>query len=204
MIRLFITATDTGAGKTVFAGLLCRYFLDLDQTVRYIKPVQTGHPPDDDAAEVRKRSGLPLERTQTLFTGKEPVAPCFLFDPFPYDQVVQRINAVSDCDVLVVEGAGGLLVPLDSRRQMFELIRDCRLHPLVVVPNRLGCLNHAQLNDRFLNSEGLPLHGFVVNNHFAVDSHFQEQNFKMLQKLLPGKIHAVFDRELELLGNGWE
>src|SRR5512142_3296730 len=106
MMRFFVCGTGTGIGKTVFSGLLARDFIATGKRVRYIKPVQTGHPPDDDAAVVRELSGLPPERAELLYTAPEPLAPSMAFERCPFDEAAGRINetaASGDCDVLIVE-----------------------------------------------------------------------------------------------------
>ena len=198
-LRLFVSGTDTGIGKTVFSGLLARHFLDAGHSVRYLKPVQTGHPPDDDAAAVRRLSGLPVDGAELLLTAAEPVAPCFVFDPFPFEALVERIRRVEPADVLIVESAGGLLVPLDATRRNVDLAVALDLEVLLVVPSRLGCLNQALLNEEFLTSRRMAVHGYALNEHFVENERARHNHRTMLRKLLPGRFRYRFDRELTLL-----
>jgi len=192
MIRLLVSGTNTEVGKTWFSGFLARHFREQDMAVRYVKPVQTGCPPDDDAALVREISGLSEAEAFIVNTAAEPVAPCFLYDPFPFEETVAVINEITDCDVLIVESAGGLLVPLDKERKSYHFARACDLDVALVVPNRLGCLNDTQLNLRFIASEGLPLHGVAINDFFASDGINRERNKAMLNTLYPDCIRYVF------------
>jgi len=185
MIRLLVSGTNTEVGKTWFCGFLARHFREQGKVVRYVKPVQTGCPPDDDAAVVREISGLSESEAFIVNTAVEPVAPCFLYDPFPFEETVAVINEITDCDVLIVESAGGLLVPLDSERQNYHFAKACDLDIALVVPNRLGCLNDAQLNMRFIALEGLPLHGLAMNDFFASDEINRVRNKDMLEVLYP-------------------
>lgn len=198
-LRLFVTGVGTGVGKTVLSGLLARMFLGQGKTVRYIKPVQTGHPPDDDAAEVRRLSGLPADKATLLYTAAEPVAPCFAFDPFPFDDVVASIDAARDTDVLLVEGAGGLLVPLDTKRTFADLVRATGLEIVLAVPNRLGCINDAALNLYFIGKEGLPLHGLAMNEHFENDVKNRERNTRAIAALRPDAALYAYDAEIRRL-----
>jgi len=193
MERYFISGINTEVGKTMFSAWFAKKLADEGKRVTYIKPVQTGYPEDDDAALVRTYAGLNEKSARVLFTASEPVAPCFLWDEFPFNEVVAEINATADCDVLLVEGAGGLLVPLDMNRQMFEIARACDLDTILVVPNRLGCINDAQLSARFLASEDIPLAGLAVNDHFASDPANRERNKQMIAHLLPDSIRYVID-----------
>lgn len=193
MEKLYISGTGTEIGKTRFSTWLARELKNQGKRVTYIKPVQTGYPADDDAAFVRRYAGLDQEDARVLFTGEEPVAPCFLWETFPLEEVVETINRVRGCDVLLVEGAGGLLVPLDKRRKSYEIAEYCGLETVIVVPNRLGCLSDAQLNGHFLASNGIPFRGFALNNHFASDETNRERNRSMLAHLMPGSIRWVFE-----------
>jgi len=199
MMRFFVSGTGTGVGKTIFSGLFARDFLRSGKRVRYIKPVQTGHPPDDDAAVVRELSGLSPERAELLYTAPEPVAPSWVFDPFPFDAAVARINAagaVNETDVLIVESAGGLLVPLGGGKTNADFISACQLTVILVVPNRLGALNEAMLNLYYLSRERLRFHGFAVNDRLAPDAVFAERNKRELARLAPGKTRYVFDEAI--------
>lgn len=194
-MRLFVTGTDTGVGKTFFCALLARRLKARGLDPAYLKPVQTGSPPDDDAAFVRELAGLAPDRARALFTAPEPVAPCFAFDPFPFHEALAAIRAEPAPD-LIVEGAGGLLVPLDFSRSTWELAREAGLSVLVVVPNRLGCLNHALLTLHFIQTQGLVFAGFAVNNHFAESGLAASRNLEALGRLVPGGVRWVFDGEL--------
>jgi dethiobiotin synthetase len=199
MMRFFISGTGTGVGKTIFSGLFARDFLRSGKSVRYVKPVQTGHPPDDDAAVVRELSGLPPERAELLYTAPEPVAPSWVFDPFPFDAAVTAINAVSETDVLIVESAGGLLVPLGGGKTNADFVAACGLSVILVAPNRLGALNEAMLNLYYLAHERLRFHGFAVNDHLAPDADFAARTKRELARLAPGKTRYVFDQAIRRL-----
>jgi dethiobiotin synthetase len=194
-MRLFVTGTDTGVGKTFFCALLARHWREQGLDPAYIKPVQTGSPPDDDAAFVRDFAGLAPHRARALFTAPEPVSPCFVFDPFPYAEALSAI-AAEPAPHLIVEGAGGLTVPLDFTRSTWELARDAGLAVAVVVPNRLGCLNHALLTHHFLASHKIPFAGFAVNRHFASDEKNAARNLDALRRLVPGGVRWVFGEGL--------
>ena len=200
----FVTGTGTEIGKTHMSALFVRDALRAGKRVAYVKPVQTGHPPDDDAAVVREfvarecgpgfaPGGADADRltTMTLYVADEPVAPCFVLDrlrakadhfpagvtpqaptpeAFPIRGVADAVRAVLDAgehDLLLVESAGGLLVPLDETRTNADLARTLGLPLLAVVPNRLGCIHDAAQLAYYVEREGLPFAGFLVNDHFA-------------------------------------
>lgn len=199
MRKIYITGTDTGIGKTYFSGLLCRHLAEKG-SVCYIKPVQTGYPPDDDAAEVARISGA--ADCRILHTAKMPAAPYLAFDEFPYQETVDEINSVSGYDFLVTEGAGGLMVPLDDEKYNYDIAKDCGLETLVVVPNRLGCINHSLLNRHFLETTGLKFSGFAVNNFF-MESKNDRFNISMLNDLTAHSVRFVFSKDFEFIDVNW-
>jgi len=202
MRKIFITGTDTGIGKTHFSGLLCKHIMDSGQTVCYVKPVQTGYPADDDAKTVREISGLSENDCKVLHTAEPAVAPYIAFDEFPFAQTVASINEINGYDWLIVEGAGGIMVPLDSEYMNYDIVKECSLECIIVVPNRLGCINHSLLNKRFFESEGLRFAGFAMNNYFQ-DSKFDRFNIAMLNDLTAHSVRFVFSHEIEFIDVNW-
>lgn len=200
MRKIYITGTDTGIGKTYFSGLLCRYLHQRGDSVCYVKPVQTGYPDDDDAETVAQMSGITDFRT--LQTAKAPAAPYLAFEEFPYEQTVAEINSISGFDWLIAEGAGGIMVPLDEERMNYDIIKDCGMDVLTVVPNRLGCINHSLLTKYFIETSGMKFAGFAVNNHFA-GTKYDKFNISMLNDLTEKSVRSVFSSELEYIDVSW-
>ncbi|PLX69431.1 MAG: dethiobiotin synthase [Denitrovibrio sp.] len=202
MRKIYITGTDTDIGKTYFSGLLCKHLKEQGGKVCYIKPVQTGFPADDDSKTVREMSVLSEDDCKVLHTAEAPVAPYIVFDEFPFDETVETINSITGYDWLIVEGAGGIMVPLDSDYMNYDLVKACDLECLVVVPNRLGCINHSLLNKSFLESNNLKFAGFAMNNHFLA-SKFDRFNISMLNELTAHSAKFVFSKELEYINVNW-
>jgi len=198
MRRLYITGTDTGVGKTFFCGLLASHLLDTGKKVCYIKPVQTGYPEDDDAQTVRSMSGLSQADCRVLHTAKPPAAPYIAFDEFPFEETADTINSVQGYDYLIVEGAGGIMVPLDSDYMNYDLLRACDLETLVVVPNRLGCINHSMLTKHFLTTSDMKFAGFAVNNYFMSEK-YDRFNISMLNDLTAHSVRCVFSDGIEYI-----
>ena len=155
MPGIFITATDTGAGKTVAAVALLRGLVAAGVPAVGMKPVSAGEGPsglNDDVVALAAAGNVdaPLdERNPYRFA--EPIAPHLVARASGktielavvercYRRLCERAQAV------VVEGAGGALVPLDDRHDMLDIAATLRLPVLLVVGVRLGCLNHARLS----------------------------------------------------------
>lgn len=193
MKRYFITGTGTGIGKTHFAAFFAQQLKDQGFSVRYVKPVATGYPADDDAAFLAARTGLGPEDALTLYTAGEPASPCFVFDPFPFEACVARIEALpADRDVLLVESAGGLAVPLGTRRYNYHFALALGLDVILVVPNRLGCLSDAVVYGHFALRHKLSLEAIAVNDHFAESPRHAERNLAVLGEQFPGRVFYRF------------
>lgn len=151
-----VTGTDTNIGKTVFcAGLTAM----LDGY--YWKPVQAGtdHAGNTDSDHVRRLSGLPHERIlPEAYRLSAPLAP---------DQSAQLENVVIDSDgislppqrPLIVEGAGGALVPLNAQTLYADLFARWGLPVIIVASTRLGTINHSLLTIEALRARGIVIHG---------------------------------------------
>lgn len=167
---VLITGTDTGIGKTTVAGLWLRDLRERQSVdAAYLKPLETGVPADApaDAAAVCQIAGADVP-ARTLFTYDEPLAPAVAAarSGRPVDlarlesAVAEQRNA---SDLVLVEGAGGLLVPVAPAVTFADLAAAWGMRVVLVVGNRLGCLNHAFLTAEVAERRGLELAGWVLN-----------------------------------------
>jgi dethiobiotin synthase len=149
---LFVTGTDTGVGKTVLsAALMLRY-----PEACYWKPVQTG--PDDDSAEVRRLSG-----GQVLDEGirlPDPVSPHLAARLA--GMTIEIPSRARDGAVYIVEGAGGVLVPLNASQTMVDLMARFGLPVIVAARTSLGTINHTLLTIEVLRARGLRVAGIAM------------------------------------------
>ena len=176
MSGLLITGTDTGVGKTLVACGLAACLRAAGRTVGVLKPVETGCAMRDgrlypeDAARVAGFAGsrAPLDEL-CPYRFAPPVAPSVAADqagvtirPERIVSLFQRISRRHD--TVLVEGAGGLLVPLVGRYTFADLARDLGVGLLVVVGSKLGALNHALLTLHHAQAQSLPLRGYIMNH----------------------------------------
>lgn len=167
-MNLFVTATDTGAGKTYFTSLLIRALRRAGLDTVGFKPVCCGG--REDAEEIERACGSELSLNQiNPVWMRAPAAPyaATLIENRPVDLDLIRDTYASlrkSHDSLVVEGIGGWLVPITRDYFVSDLARDLGLPVAVVVGNRLGALNHTLLTVRSIQSLGIPIHGLVLNN----------------------------------------
>ena len=185
MPKLFITGTDTGVGKTRIATALCQAFAAAGHRVAAMKPVASGCL--KTAAGLRNDDALALQAAMTVRAAYAEVNP-YAFEPAiaPHiaaaeagqvidfailDRCFERLRLQSE--VMVVEGAGGWLAPLDASRSFADLAAHWRLDVVLVVGLRLGCLNHALLTAESIERRGLRLAGWVGN---SVDAEFARRD----------------------------
>jgi dethiobiotin synthetase len=190
-MKIFVSGSNTNVGKTHFCALLSKYYKSMNKSVIYTKIIQTGYPKDDDAKAVFEASKV---ETQTLLFGEPPVAPYFLYEKFPMDFVIDKINK-SKADVNIIEGSGGLLVPLDKSLTFADLVNLLNLETIIVVPNKLGCINDTLLNLHYCKTRGLNLRGFALNNFFFDGNN----NLSALQDLTNRAFIYKFKTVLEVL-----
>jgi dethiobiotin synthase len=166
MLRgLFVTGTDTNVGKTVVcAALFHRY--RAHAKLRYWKPIQTGIEQDDDTAEFQRLTGCP--DSGVLREGvrlPRPVSPHLAARlagvTIDLAQVAEPVEAEGPC-TWIVEGAGGLLVPINGSQTMADLIATLGLGVLVVARSTLGTINHTLLTLEALRARALRVAGVVM------------------------------------------
>lgn len=174
MIRIFVTGTDTNVGKTVVSAAVVAA-----TNAYYWKPVQTGAEvaAHVDCAVVRKLAGLDESRViPSTYSFAAPLAP---------DQAAVREGCSIDLAAfvapavrpLVVEGAGGVLVPLNDSTLMIDLMAKLDLPVLLVARSTLGTINHTLLSIDALRARGRVILGVVLNgpvhaeNRAAIERH---------------------------------
>jgi len=160
MTGVFVTGTDTGVGKTVAAACLARAW-----RAGYWKPVQTGLATgDDDTVTVSALAGLPAERVVApVYALQAPLSPHAAAELEGIRIAMDAIVLPRTAHPLVVEGAGGLYVPLNDRDFMIDLMAKLALPILLVARSTLGTINHTLLSLAALRSRGLPIGGVVLD-----------------------------------------
>ena len=191
---MFITGTDTGVGKTIVAGAIADWFRRQGSRVAVLKPVATGC--------VRRREGLVSEDAEFLAhcadarhpldlicpqRYAEPLAPAVAAEragqPVDWASVQRSIDLMAqDSDVLIVEGVGGVMVPLDEQHTVLDLVQWLKLPAVVVAKPGLGTINHTVLTVNALRSVIKPV-GIVVNRYPAEQPGVAEEtNLRALEK----------------------
>jgi dethiobiotin synthetase len=162
----FVTGTDTGVGKTmVCAALMHRY--RAEAPLRYWKPIQTGIEQDDDTAEVMRlgdcRPGEIFGRGVRLQRPLSPHLAARLSGvTIDLQPLVESVEACDGPAAWIVEGAGGVLVPINASDTMIDFIRLLGLKAIVVARTALGTINHTLLTLEALRGRSLEVAGVVM------------------------------------------
>lgn len=155
--RIVITGTDTGIGKTVFsaglAGLLDGF---------YWKPVQSGLDEETDSEIVARLSGLPSERVlPEAYRLKSPLSPHRSAEIDGISIKAADLSFPVLPTPLVIEGAGGLMVPLNRRTRLIDIFAQWRLPVILCARTTLGTINHTLLSIEALRARSIPLAGIA-------------------------------------------
>ena len=195
MSGLLITGTDTGVGKTLVACGLAACLTAAGRTVGVMKPVETGCETQngelfpEDAVLLARFAGSsePLEEL-CPYRFAPPVAPSVAADQAGVtirpERIVSLFQRISHRhDTVLVEGAGGLLVPLVDRYTFADLARDLDIPLLVVVGSKLGALNHTLLTLGHALAQSLPLQGYIMNHPMSSADPATRTNSETLARL---------------------
>jgi len=201
---VFITGTDTGVGKTRISVMLLKTLAAMGHSCIGMKPVSCGceYTPDG----WRHADALDLINASTVEVLYDEVNPYALIEPIAPHLAAAHMNVEIDierlkgqaralrakADFIVVEGAGGIVVPLRGSDSQADLMAALELPILLVVGIRLGCLNHALLSADYLRRHGLPILGWVANRCDR-DADFAEENIETLERMLDMPLLGVME-----------
>jgi dethiobiotin synthetase len=176
---LLVTGTDTGIGKTIIAGAIADWFRRQGKRIAVCKPAGSGC--------VHRREGLVSEDAEFLahcanthhpldvvcpVRYAEPLAPAIAAErvgaPLDWSVIDRAIQTMSrDSDVMIVEGVGGLMVPMDEKHTFLDVARWLQLPAVVVGRPALGTINHTLLTVNVLRDAGVKVAGVVINRYPA-------------------------------------
>jgi dethiobiotin synthetase len=163
MKRYFVTGIGTGVGKTLVSAVLTEA-LQAD----YWKPVQTGPLEDSDRIMVSSLVSNPRSLFfKEAYYFQEPASPhqAAFYEQAEIDEKKITLPG-SKNEHLVIEGAGGLLVPLNQRCFVVDLARQLDAEVILVCRNYLGCINHSLLSLDYLARNNFKVKGLVLNGNF--------------------------------------
>ena len=201
----FITGTDTGVGKTLIGCALLHGFAAQGKRVAGFKPVAAGCGEDghnDDADALRAASTIKLSCAQVNpYCLRAAIAPHLAARNEGVRIELPRIltayrELAGQTDEVIVEGAGGFLVPLNDKQTSADLAKELNLPVIIVVGMRLGCLNHALLTVRAIADYRLKCAGWVAN---VVDANMPalQENIEALRERIAAPLLGVVSYMVE-------
>ena len=189
---IFIAGTDTNVGKTVVTAALGLALQQTGAKVGIMKPVETGTTPDNTDSDVRRLRNVfaPYKNVdvRNVSSFPEPVAP--LEAARSAQQVIDVDVILNACrertvdrDYMLVEGIGGILVPLTETHDVRDLIGLLGLPCLIVGRTGLGSINHTRLTLMGLQEAGIPILGIVLNHTDITPKEQQASTVKLIREL---------------------
>jgi dethiobiotin synthase len=161
MNGIFITGTDTGIGKTITSALIISALQKYEIPSMYFKPVQTGL--DDDTETLKS-----LTETKTLqpvYKFRDPISPnraaALASEVIDLKKIKSTLGLIQK-EFLVIEGAGGLMVPLNQRENTRDLVSLLDLPLIIVASTRLGTINHTLLTIECARARNVRISGVIL------------------------------------------
>lgn len=199
----FIIGTDTNVGKTYVANALVRHFVDSGFETIGMKPIASG-------CELNQQGELMNEDVVALSAASNVHASLDLINPYRFVPAIaphiaaaqtgveMQLEVISDAyqqlkalaEVVIVEGAGGFLVPINQHQTLADLAVKLDLPIILVVGMRLGCINHALLTVEAIQARGLKLVGWVANE-IEPNMPMFEENLTSLQERISAPCLSV-------------
>lgn len=156
MERYFVTAIGTDSGKTLTSAILVQAL-----SADYWKPVQAGFPKDSDTVRTLVNENLVIHPESFIF--KTPASPHAAAKIDNLNISLDEIVIPQHKNILVIEGAGGLMVPLNDQDLILDLILKLNIPVILVINLYLGCINHSLLSLEAIQKREIPLKGIIFN-----------------------------------------
>lgn len=173
MRKLFVSGIGTGVGKTISSAILVEK-LKAD----YWKPIQSGDLDSSDTMKVRSLVSSPqVKFYEEKYRLSKPLSPHRAAELDGISISLQELAApVTDLD-LIIEGAGGLMVPINRKDLMIDLVEHFGAEVILVSQNYLGSINHTLLSAEILKSRGIPLKALIFcgPENMASESYIEER-----------------------------
>lgn len=211
---IFITGTDTGVGKTVIAGCLAAALYRAGKKVAVYKPVQCGgllkgKIKSPDLALVKELSGIPDSALVNDFSFQMAASPHLAAEREKLKVDIGLIKKhnkllLNEYDFVLIEGAGGLIVPLTRNYTVLSLIQELSVPVIIVSRAGLGTINHTSLTINALRSFEIPVLGIIFN--YFKGGLIEEDNKKIIPALNNVSVIGVvpFSEKIKYLADNFE
>ncbi len=194
MRKIFVTGIGTDVGKTIVSAVLVEA-LKAD----YWKPIQAGTIPTTDSLLVKEL----IFNTQSkiypeAFLLREPMSPHAAAELEHVEITIDKVKVPETTNTLIIEGAGGLMVPLNKNELVIDLIKKCDAEVILVIQNYLGSINHSLLSIELLKQKKAKILGVIISGNENKASEEFILNYSRLKLL--GRINkeVTFDKSVIL------
>lgn len=213
----FVTGTDTGVGKTIIAAALIKAVGILGVRACGMKPIETGCSREGD--ELIPADGMFLKNIARMDETSSYVTPCCFEHPLApivaadIEGVPSDLNKIKKAfkmltrtyDAIVVEGVGGLLVPINKEYFILDLAKEFGLPLIIVSRPGIGTINHTLLTVNYAVKEGLDVAGIIINYTYqSKGSAAEETNPQIIKQLSPAPLIGVFPYLSEISDEAFE
>ncbi|UCD55754.1 MAG: dethiobiotin synthase [Candidatus Omnitrophota bacterium] len=194
MKAVFITGTDTGVGKTTVTGLLGRFLLDNGHRAVTQKWIQTGS------------NKFPKDIARQPYTFKFPASPHLAArlerKRINKTRIKKSFLFLKDrFDFIIIEGIGGALVPFNGKDLVIDIAKELDIPALLVVANKLGCINHTLLTIEAMKRRNMKIIGIIFNQLGKKENIISKDNPRIIKKLTGERVLGIlpFSKSKELL-----
>lgn len=198
---IFIVGTGTDIGKTFISGGIVCGLKAMKKDVCYFKPVQSGASVNNkqlnDIEFVKKISDVSQDiDNMNTYSLEEPLSPHLaakregvLIDKRKI--LKQYENLKENHEYAVIEGAGGVIVPISEDYYIYDLIKDMKADTIVVADSKIGTINQTCLTIDFLKRQGIAVSGIIINNYKG--NFYEDDNIKMIERISRVKVKAILE-----------
>ena len=166
MKGFFITATDTNVGKTIVSALIAKYLCIQNIEVNYHKLIQTFSEQDCDKTTVHNLVNENLLKSSVGLSFKKPLSPHlaahYANTHIDFSSLIDNFRKTFENKLVITEGAGGLMVPINNSYLMIDAIKKLGLPTILVTRSSLGTINHTLLSIEALRSKNIKIHGLIM------------------------------------------
>lgn len=201
---IFVIGTNTDIGKTFISGAITYKLKKHNENVIPYKPVQSGGvyennelvPPD--IKYIKDICDLDIDyntmNTYCLKTEVSPHLACNIENVYiNKENIINHYNKLLKIyDYVVVEGAGGIVVPITNDYFVYDLIKDLNLDVVIVASASVGTINHSVLTYEFLKSKNIKCRGIFINNYN--NKFYEDDNIKMIEKITNLKVLGILNK----------
>jgi len=211
MRYIFIAGTDTSVGKTIITGLLARFLLERGFSVITQKWIQTGFNFPKDLythLKIMKKSKDYIKNYidyVSLYNFKFPSSPHLASKlenrKINIYRIKNSLKKLIGFDYVIIEGIGGLCVPLNRKITLIDLLCDLKLPVIIVAKNKLGVINHALLSISELKRRNIKILGIIFNNPKFENELILKDNPEIIKEISKEKVFGVlpYNKDIEKL-----